>query len=243
LAVRGAWEDIEVLALVEQYLDRVRRSRSDADVLDILTDVSASMGFRSAYLVEYANALKLAAHVLDTNPERGRWWSEYMTSGFRTNTAEIASMLAKGGVQRFRSERFSDPRDPMLTFSRKYDMMECALVPISHDGVPVGVLGFSGEPDLSDNQQMALQIISYSLFTQTRSFRSVGVIMAPAQLTPREKEVMRLSADGLTSQEIADRLGMSARTVNQHVDNVSDKLGTKNRAHTVAEVIRHNLLA
>ena len=42
-------------------------------------------------------------------------------------------------------------------------------------------------------------------------------------LTPREKEVIALSAEGLTSVEIAERLGMAARTVNQHVDNVADK--------------------
>ena len=53
---------------------------------------------------------------------------------------------------------------------------------------------------------------------------------------------MALSSEGLTSLEIAEQLGMSARTVNQHVDNVAAKLGTKNRAHTVAEVIRHRLL-
>jgi DNA-binding CsgD family transcriptional regulator len=35
---------------------------------------------------------------------------------------------------------------------------------------------------------------------------------------------------------------MSARTVNQHVDNVADKLGTRNRAHTVAEIVRRGLL-
>lgn len=43
-------------------------------------------------------------------------------------------------------------------------------------------------------------------------------------LTPREKEVIALSADGLTSVEIAERLGMSARTVNQHVDNVARRV-------------------
>jgi DNA-binding CsgD family transcriptional regulator len=61
-------------------------------------------------------------------------------------------------------------------------------------------------------------------------------------LTPREREVMQLSAIGLTSVEIADQLGMSARTVNQHVDNVADKLGTRNRAHTVAEIVKRGLL-
>ena len=52
---------------------------------------------------------------------------------------------------------------------------------------------------------------------------------------------MTLCAEGLTSDEIAMRLEMSARTVNQHTDNVASKLGTKNRTHTVAEVIRRGL--
>ena len=46
----------------------------------------------------------------------------------------------------------------------------------------------------------------------------------------------------MTSQEMADRLGLSSRTVNQHLDNVADKLGTKNRVHTVAEAIRRDIL-
>ncbi|KKC37472.1 hypothetical protein WH87_11925 [Devosia epidermidihirudinis] len=61
-------------------------------------------------------------------------------------------------------------------------------------------------------------------------------------LTPREREVLGLSAKGLTSQEVAERLGMSPRTVNHHVDNVAIKLGTRNRVHTVAEAIRRDLL-
>ena len=59
-------------------------------------------------------------------------------------------------------------------------------------------------------------------------------------------EIYTALPDGETKDrlwsEIAERLGMSARTVNQHVDNVADKLGTKNRTHTIAEVIRHGLL-
>ena len=53
---------------------------------------------------------------------------------------------------------------------------------------------------------------------------------------------MALSSEGLTSLEIAEQLCMSARTVNQRVDNVAAKLGTKNRAQTAAEAIWHRLL-
>jgi DNA-binding CsgD family transcriptional regulator len=52
----------------------------------------------------------------------------------------------------------------------------------------------------------------------------------------------RLSAIGLTPVEIADKLRMSARTVNQHVDNVADKLGTRNRTRTIAELVRNDML-
>lgn len=52
-----------------------------------------------------------------------------------------------------------------------------------------------------------------------------------------------LSATGRTSAEIARELGLSPRTVNQHVENVAEKLGTKNRTHTIAELMRHHLLA
>jgi len=230
-----------VLALMERYLDRIRKARTDADVIKILGDVSASLGFRSGYMIEYVTDLKSAVHILDSSAAREGWWEQFVASGLRTDSAEVAAMLAKGGVQSFDGTRYA-ANDPMLAFARKVDMIEMVLVPVSFNGVTIGVAGFSGQPPLTDAQKTTLQLITYSLFAQMRSFRNIGIRTAAEPLTPREKEVISLSADGLTSQEIALRLGMSPRTVNQHVDNVADKLGTKNRAHTVAEVIRHGLL-
>ncbi len=51
-----------------------------------------------------------------------------------------------------------------------------------------------------------------------------------AGLSDREAEVLRHLADGLTDREIAERLGISARTVETHVGSVLHKLGVKNRA-------------
>ncbi|MGV8853786.1 MAG: LuxR C-terminal-related transcriptional regulator [Devosia sp.] len=231
-----------MLALVERYFDAIRRSRTDADIIEILASIAASFGFRSAYVVEYAGDLSTALHVLDSNASRQGWWQEYIAQGLRTNTESITQMLAESGVVAFDGTRFTDPADPLLAFARKVDMVECTLVPVSHDGLLVGVGGFSGLPDLDMRQQTALQLLIYALFAQVRTFRNIGVATQLDSLTPREKEVITLSAEGLTSNEIASALGMSARTVNQHVDNVANKLGTKNRAHTVAEVIRHHLL-
>ena len=48
-------------------------------------------------------------------------------------------------------------------------------------------------------------------------------------LSAREIEIIELVAEGLTNQEIADRLTISKRTVDNHDSNVFTKTGSKNR--------------
>ena len=48
-------------------------------------------------------------------------------------------------------------------------------------------------------------------------------------LSAREMEIIELVADGLTNQEIAQRLTISKRTVDNHVSNMFTKTGSKNR--------------
>lgn len=53
-------------------------------------------------------------------------------------------------------------------------------------------------------------------------------------MRPREIEVVRLVADGLTSKEIARRLGISPLTVRKHRENAMRRLGT----HSMAELMQ-----
>jgi DNA-binding NarL/FixJ family response regulator len=48
-------------------------------------------------------------------------------------------------------------------------------------------------------------------------------------LSERELEIIELVAEGLTNQEIAERLTISKRTVDNHVSNIFTKTGAKNR--------------
>jgi two-component system response regulator NreC len=54
-------------------------------------------------------------------------------------------------------------------------------------------------------------------------------------LTEREREVVRLVAEGLSSREIAERLCISVKTVDTHRANIMDKIGV----HSVAELIKY----
>jgi two-component system nitrate/nitrite response regulator NarL len=68
--------------------------------------------------------------------------------------------------------------------------------------------------------------------------RSRPVDGARAKLTPREDEVLRLLADGLSQQEIAIHLTISQKTVGRHIENVLRKLGVHSRAQAVALILR-----
>jgi DNA-binding NarL/FixJ family response regulator len=61
------------------------------------------------------------------------------------------------------------------------------------------------------------------------------------ELTEREREVLRLVANGSTNREIASTLFISENTVNFHMKNILAKLHLKNRAHAAAFAIRTGL--
>jgi len=63
----------------------------------------------------------------------------------------------------------------------------------------------------------------------------------PIPLTPREKEVLRLLAQGLDNEAIARRLVVTKRTVQNHVSNIYGKLEVPSRTEAMLYAIRHGL--
>lgn len=62
------------------------------------------------------------------------------------------------------------------------------------------------------------------------------------RLTPREREVLELLADGLSNRSIGQKLGISAHTVKFHVDALLDKLSARSRTQVVVKAVRQGLL-
>ena len=63
------------------------------------------------------------------------------------------------------------------------------------------------------------------------------------QLTKREREVLRLLADGLTNEEIGKRLFLSPETVRTHVQKAMRRLEADTRTQAVALALRQSLIA
>ncbi len=68
---------------------------------------------------------------------------------------------------------------------------------------------------------------------------SVGIIDVTDSLTAREKEVLTLIGDGLSNQEISEKLFISPRTADTHRTNIMQKLDIHDAAHLVKFAIDH----
>jgi DNA-binding NarL/FixJ family response regulator len=62
------------------------------------------------------------------------------------------------------------------------------------------------------------------------------------ELTPREREVIVLIAEGATNRQIAHRLGVSERTARTHVSNILTKLGLSSRTQAAMWAVHHGLV-
>lgn len=61
-------------------------------------------------------------------------------------------------------------------------------------------------------------------------------------VTEREREILMWVRDGMSNQQISDKLGISALTVKNHVQKILRKLGAANRAQAVAKAMNMNIL-
>lgn len=57
-------------------------------------------------------------------------------------------------------------------------------------------------------------------------------------LTPREREIFNLLIQNYSTKDIAKRLGISEKTVRNHISNVIQKLGVDSRIQAVFELIK-----
>ena len=65
---------------------------------------------------------------------------------------------------------------------------------------------------------------------------------APIQLTPREREVLSILAQGRADTEIARQLGVTPFTANRHVANILRKLGANSRTEAAVRAMKYGLV-
>jgi DNA-binding CsgD family transcriptional regulator len=110
----------------------------------------------------------------------------------------------------------------------------------------------SGIPEVDDCRRLAItrnlgDIVLFAhyfheLFMKAIIRRGVQTPIAGRPLSERERECLALSARGMTTEDIALKLGIGARTVQFHFDSIRSKLAAATRQEAVARAIKDGLL-
>jgi two-component system response regulator FixJ len=122
-----------------------------------------------------------------------------------------------------------------------------AVIITGHGDVPMAVRAMkAGAVDFIEkpfNDEALLDAIRRALATEERErseqFENLEIQARVEHLTPREREVMEMVTDGLSNKEIANALGVSAKTIEAHRARVMEKM----QAGSLAELVRMSLAA
>jgi len=104
-----------------------------------------------------------------------------------------------------------------------------------------------------DGEEQCVEISSVPLRSKHRAIGMFGVVRprsdtaerppkVDGRLTPRQREILRLLADGKSTEQIAATLHISRETVRNHVRHISKRLGTKSRLQAVAVARRDEII-
>jgi DNA-binding NarL/FixJ family response regulator len=80
----------------------------------------------------------------------------------------------------------------------------------------------------------------FSQIAQSAVTRGAAEALEAVRMTPREREVIALIAEGMSNKEIAQRMGIATETVKSHVRNVMDKLALHSRLQIAAYARRQD---
>jgi DNA-binding NarL/FixJ family response regulator len=146
-----------------------------------------------------------------------------------------------GGIELTRRAQRSTPETSILLYTGYGDRA------LLTEALDAGVRGFVLKEAPMDDLLRAIQSVATGgtyvdpVLAGTLAASSIGNKLP--ELTQRERDVLRLLADGLANEEIGKRLFISAETVRTHVRKAMDKLDADTRTQAVARALRDHLIA
>ncbi len=230
------------------FVAALRSCKTGYDVFGVLKDISERYGyglFIVMHLPERTD-LSLSDQIIITN------WNPELVRAYDAKglfiTSPVITHLRKSvlpyswNVEELNLDRTDDKAADAVQLFEKFGLLRGVYIACSDRYGQRGAVGYAGSKARIDEHAIAeLNYLSLHVYERICDISDATSEMDDV-LTHREKECLAWTASGKTSAEIAMILEISKNTVNHYLAAAAAKLGTVNKAHTVATAIRRGLL-
>jgi len=221
-------------------IGQIAAAETDQRAVDILANLAKPFGY-DAVMVGLLEGVVGPDPVALSNTWPIDWFERYQREDmFRIDPVAQAvamrrlpfawrDMIDSGIGSRTDRERF-------FKMSAEHGLAEGLAVPIMDTGIFIGGVSLGGK-HVDDDPQVIAHLHLASIYVHARVREGAPLPgfdqAAEVRLSARQRDVLRLIADGKSNWEIGVILGIEGRTVRYHLEEVMRKLGTSRRIQTV----------
>jgi DNA-binding CsgD family transcriptional regulator len=226
------------------------QARGEPDFAEI--DNLAALGERFGRAMRPYGFSVYAAGSL-TAPDPGRpfilinwpreWLELYAAQGFAGEDIVVATALQEPEPFTWGEVKARHPGASQRVFeaSERFGWRDGFVVPVHGPGQERGIVSLAGW-DIAMEPNDRATVAQLAVAAYRRGTEILRRETRRSMLSARERETLRLVAEGLDDGLIAERLNVSRSTAHFHVENAKRRLGATSRAHAVAIALRRGII-
>jgi LuxR family quorum sensing-dependent transcriptional regulator len=237
-------------AYSSQPFEMIGDVRTIFDAMQVLRKVCLSYGFRYFSVITLPTATSGDDRSIASMATISSWPPELIAGYDRLGLARnspILDQLRKQitplvfTVAEVNSKRAGEePQNANELFSR-FDLTMGVYFPVHDTHSLRHAVSFMGDRDAPSTEELSTLSLFATMLIEQISMISVADHAAKSVLNDREVEILKWTAEGKTSPEIARITGLSEHTVNHYATIATKKLGCSNRTQAVVYAIRLGL--
>jgi LuxR family quorum sensing-dependent transcriptional regulator len=231
-----------------EFVEKLERLPDTAGIMDAMSDALAQHGFEylcCAFLSRISTERIGEAILADRLP--AGFLDMYREELFVGDDPSLRYCKQTARPFRWLREAPYDPdREPraveLVQRARDFGMADGYMIPVASPAGRMGHMWFGGRRiDLPERDLPALHFMALYAFDRVLRLRGRPDV-PPMVLTSREREVLTLAALGYSSDQIAEKLNITGRTVKQHIKRCCHKLGAATRTQAVMIAMRDRII-
>lgn len=238
-------------AFVFDTIQEIKLAKKPDELMAVLAKVGAQFGFDKACAIA---SIPQTHHDFERYSYAERWpagWHErYLERQYLDGDPVIKRLRSSNQPFAWHEIEVDRSKDrnafTIMNEATEFDLRAGFNIPIHSLKGQLATVVLAGERfELAWEDRPAVLLIAIYAHDKMREIMGVRPLHPNQQrpLTPREIEVLKWTAEGKTSQDIADILSVSLPTVQSHITNLCRKLDVVTRAQATARAVRWGILS